>query len=158
MAIMCMDSFSIELTACSVNKEIVAPPVENHFGDSIFIPFDVSFINSSRKSTTVAGYNTLLLLAAMLVACLGLIIWFIGGRFMYYVPLYISLLPVVYWLVKIAYAFALSRYSLPDSIIFSSGYEKSGVATAVKIKDGASYLEATLATSKKIEERCSRHE
>lgn len=81
------------------------PKIENQVGDIPFTTEDskVLVLTTNTKHpdrcTGLKAFSVALIL--VMVAVIGLL----GGKVMYYIPLYVALTPVVYWLLKIFYAY-----------------------------------------------------
>lgn len=106
MAAICLDYN--EFTSNSINAIDfieVYPKIENQVGDIPYIP------ESSRVlilTTNLKHQDRCLGMKAfsvVLVLAFGVTVGLLGGRVMYYIPLYAVLMPVVYWSMKIIYAY-----------------------------------------------------
>lgn len=110
MAAVCEDShilFSFPLNREEIFEPL--PKIENNIGD---IPYFLE--ESSMLVLTTPTYHPdnciyLKALSATLILALGVIVMLLGGRVMYYIPLYVALMPIAYWLLKIGYAYFLVK-------------------------------------------------
>ncbi|AJF73570.1 hypothetical protein TE10_16560 [Raoultella ornithinolytica] len=62
---------------------------------------------------------------------------------MYYIPLYLALIPIIYWISKIGMAFAVARFSEVKSISYSK-HNKDLKPYVKHLKKNEDLLDATL--------------
>lgn len=106
MAAICLDYEEFTSKSMDANDFIeVYPKIENQVGDIPYIP---EYSRVLILTTNIQHQDRCLWLKAFSVvfvlAC-GVIVGLLGGRVMYYIPLYAALMPVIYWLLKILYAY-----------------------------------------------------
>lgn len=109
MATLCLNDPVFVTTSISFDIECVLPPVENRFGDTIYAPDKTYLIEAGEIKTYSKESLIFVIISLTLVFTLSAIVWLTGGVFMFYIPLYAALLPIFYWLIKIAYAFCLAK-------------------------------------------------
>lgn len=109
MATICLNDPVFVTTSISFETDCVLPPVENRFGDTIYAPEKTYLIEVDGINSQSIERLILVITSFILVFLVGAIVWHTGGVFMFYIPLYAALLPIFYWLIKIAYAFYLAK-------------------------------------------------
>ncbi|WP_312740490.1 hypothetical protein [Cedecea neteri] len=85
------------------------PKIENHVGDIPYTPEEVLVSLAKIHARHPDSCVSIKALSVSLVLMLGVIVGLLGGKVMYYIPLYIALMPVVYCLLKIGYAHYLVK-------------------------------------------------
>jgi len=112
MASACFDSdisiFLTEPLGTSFNA-----PVENHCGDIPFAPLKFEVISLTKTAESDIPDTLTIGLSCGVIVCLATVAWSQWKVFMSYIPLYLCLIPVLYWVLKIsiAYAYAKLNYS-----------------------------------------------
>ena len=109
MATVAIDGYSFITVSDSCISDTSLPPIENTYGDNIYIPKIVETIGPVYRQKDLDHRYILYAVAVSLVLTLSVVVWSIGGRFMVYIPLYVALAPIVYWLLKISYAYCLVK-------------------------------------------------
>ncbi|EEU9535960.1 TPA: hypothetical protein ACXF60_003045 [Escherichia coli] len=109
MATVAIDGYSFITVSDSCISDTALPPIENTYGDNIYIPKIVETIGPVYRQKDLDHRYILYAVAVSLVLTLSVVVWSIGGRFMVYIPLYVALAPIVYWLLKISYAYCLVK-------------------------------------------------
>ncbi|WP_145055717.1 hypothetical protein [Mixta calida] len=110
MAAICLDSSSVSdfgLESIEVFESF--PKIENQIGD---IPYEPEESRLFLISSHVALPDNCIGLKALTIALLvifAVIVGLVGERTMYYIPLYAALTPVVYWTLKIGYAYCVVK-------------------------------------------------
>jgi len=88
-------------------------PVENHYGDIPFVPMKIEIISLTKTADSDVPEALMIGLSSSFVVILAAIAWSQWKVFMSYIPLYLCLMPILYWALKIsiAYAYAKLNYS-----------------------------------------------
>ncbi|HAT3955633.1 TPA: hypothetical protein I9Y43_004281 [Kluyvera ascorbata] len=81
------------------------PKIENHIGDIPYSPEMSGVLSLSQYKKHPESCLGLKIFSIALVLLFGVIVGLSGGNVMYYIPLYAALAPVLYWLLKIGYAY-----------------------------------------------------
>ena len=106
MSTVCLDGNFPSRSATNFTEVCEAlPQIENQVGD---IPYTIEATRVLVLTVNIKHSDRCLGLKAFSVAIVlvfGVIVGLLGGKVMYYIPLYAALMPVVYWLLKIAYAY-----------------------------------------------------
>lgn len=106
MAAICLDSQSLSVFVVEQTEVFEAfPKIENHVGDIPYAPEVSRLLLLHSKTAHPDSCIGLKAFSITLVLMFGVIVWLLGGKVMYYIPLYLALAPVVYWLLKIGFAF-----------------------------------------------------
>lgn len=95
------------------NDTLLTVPVENHYGDIPFVPMTVEIISLTKTADSDVPEALMIGLSSSFVVILAAIAWSQWKVFMSYIPLYLCLMPILYWVLKIsiAYAYAKLNYS-----------------------------------------------
>ncbi|HBY6217323.1 TPA: hypothetical protein MI387_00205 [Klebsiella pneumoniae] len=106
MATVCLDYHSLSISSANLVDVCEAlPKIENQVGD---IPYTLEATRVLILKENIKHPDNCIGLKAFSVAIILLsatIVGLLGGKVMYYIPLYVALTPVVYWLLKIVYAY-----------------------------------------------------
>lgn len=81
------------------------PKIENQVGDIPYTLEDSRVLLLTTKVKYQDRCHWLKALSVAFVFAFGVMVWLLGGKVMYYIPLYAALTPIVYWLLKISYAY-----------------------------------------------------
>ncbi|MBZ7441666.1 hypothetical protein FMK91_05480 [Klebsiella grimontii] len=119
MAAICLDYK--EFTSNSIDFIDAYPKIENQVGDIPYIPEDSRVLILTTNIKRQDRCLGLKVFSVVLVLTFGAIVGLLGGKVMYYIPLYVALTPVVYWLLKIVYAYYVVKIKKlhVDSEVFS---------------------------------------
>lgn len=157
MASVCVQHFESLYSPDFHSLATAYPPVENQTGDIIFIPTKVTVIGSVHRVSYRDERQLMRALSIALVTLISAIVWLKGGGFMYYIPLYLSLIPILYWFSKIGMAFAISKFSQVESICFT--YKDKKIKPKIKhVKKDEDLLVATIDFLKKTENGGFKHD
>lgn len=106
MAAVCSDSLLLNSVTFKQSDIFEAyPKVENHIGDTpYFLENSIMLVLASRADRPDSCIKLKAISVTMMLV-FGVIVGLLGGPFMYYIPLYVALTPVLYWLLKIGYAY-----------------------------------------------------
>lgn len=99
----------------------VYPKSENQIGDTPYTPNKSFVLVLSKHDVSRERCVWHKALSFTLILILGVIVEVLGGDSMYYIPLYLALMPILYWVLKIGYAIFIvkSRKLHVDSTVFS---------------------------------------
>lgn len=143
MAAISIESFPISLPTTTNEVRIEAPPVENQYGDIIFFSKEIELAFPVGTARRAHYHEVILTLSVIAISAIGLRIWLKEGVFMHYLPLYVALTPLFYWIIKIFYAFLIAKFAYPTAIVcYHKGSHKNKVTTPVK--NGEGFLHAAI--------------
>jgi len=144
MATICIeDCTSVFLPSDTFDDDVSLPPLENQIGDIIFVAKEFEIVLPVALSHTIECNKLLYALSIMITALLGVIVWVNGGVFMYYIPLYLALMPLFYWIIKISYAYVIAKAMYPTTVIV---HHKNNIKDKdiVSVSSTDNFLDATL--------------
>ncbi|CRY10919.1 hypothetical protein [Yersinia enterocolitica] len=122
------------------------PPVENQIGECLYIPHVILLFPTTHKSLSLNIEHRLMLISALVVTLIGVVITLVEGNLMSYIPLYLAIAPLVYWMSKIIFAYIVSEYANPKIITYQDRDEYGHEVTKQVIPDPKmGFLDATLA-------------
>ncbi|MGF2440023.1 hypothetical protein [Enterobacter ludwigii] len=111
MAAVCLDTNSILRLTVSDSEIFEAfPKIENRIGDTPYTPDKATVMFISTQASQPDKCLGLAALSVIMICLIGVIVNVLGGKVMRYIPLYIALLPVLYWMLKIGYAFFVVKF------------------------------------------------
>ncbi|MFV5927381.1 hypothetical protein ACLIKC_09945 [Klebsiella aerogenes] len=157
MASVCIEHYESLCSPSRFTNETAFPPIENQSGDIIFTPTQIAIIRPVYRASYRDERQLVRALSITIVVFISVIVWLKGGGFMYYIPLYLALMPIIYWISKIGFAFAVARFSEVKSISYCRDHKD--LKPYVKhLKKNEDLLDATLDFLK--EKKCggSRHD
>ncbi|CNI60417.1 hypothetical protein [Yersinia bercovieri] len=144
MAAVSIDAHSIIFDSTCVG--FPNPPVENQNGECLYIPRVILLFPTTHKSLSLNIEHKLMLISAIIVALIGVVITLMEGNLMSYIPLYLAISPLVYWLSKILFAYIISEYAYPKIITYQDSDECGREITKQFIPGPKmGFLDATLA-------------
>lgn len=144
MAAVSIDAHSIIFDTTCI--ELPNPPVENQVGECLYIPRVILLFPTTHKSLSLNTEHKLMLISALVVTLIGVVITLVEGNLMSYIPLYLAIAPLVYWLSKLLFAYIISEYAYPRMITYQDSDECGREVTKQFIPDqGMGFLDATLA-------------
>ncbi|MFV8979819.1 hypothetical protein [Serratia fonticola] len=120
----------------------------------MFTPTVVATVGSSIEHNSLSFENWIMLASGITISPLAIGVKLWSGAFMSYIPLYLALIPIVYWVLKIASAFVVSRYAHPKSISYLVKDEGGRQVTEKSsFSNGENFLDATLSVFRRKEHR-----
>lgn len=126
----------------------IAGPVENHLGDTIFMPLSVSLISSLETEFFESEEVIIFTIAATICLATSLIFWLRGANVMHYLPLYVTLIPFLYWVLKIGYASVLATFFHPKAVVITDRFNRKISETTITPK-GNGFIDAAINASAK---------
>jgi len=84
-------------------------PVENHYGDIPFVPMKTEIVSLTKTAESDVPEVLMIGLSGSFVVVLAAIAWSQWKVLMSYIPLYLCLMPILYWILKISIAYAYAK-------------------------------------------------
>lgn len=147
MALVCIDSDSSQMIDEIPYSKRLVGPVENQYADSIWVPLQVSLISSFEIVSHHKEERAILTLSVMICAISSIIFGVRGANMMHYLPLYLALMPVIYWLLKITYATALVGLFKPYAVVLRDT-KNHNKQTVVLNSEGKNFTDAAIGASR----------
>ncbi|HEI9850469.1 TPA: hypothetical protein SLN67_003532 [Serratia marcescens] len=143
-----MASISVDasfVTIEEIGTLLPNPPMENRFGEVMYVFTFATFVRASSKHSLLSTEQLLMLLSLLPLGVIALISKVIYGGFMAYIPLYLALSPVFYWIIKILYAFSVAKLAHPLSLTYSQHDSEGNIVVKEITNDqGKGFLDATI--------------
>lgn len=108
MASTCFDS-EIDIFIAEPQDSLFNVPIENRCGDIPFVPMKIEVVSLTKTADSIIPEALMIGLSCGFVVILATAAWSEWKVLMSYIPLYLCLIPVFYWILKIAAAFVYAK-------------------------------------------------
>lgn len=108
MASTCFDS-EIGIFIAEPQDSLFNAPIENRCGDIPFVPMKIEVVSLTKTADSFIHEAVMIGLSCGSIVILATAVWSEWKVLMSYIPLYLCLIPVFYWILKIAAAFVYAK-------------------------------------------------